>query len=139
MLEKDVLQKAVDTIKQERLERRKIPEQVNRILPELKKREPASNNKFFRLAIIGYEIGKAFASLEHAIVYYERFNDGIIDNDKEHQAYLKNAQLEIGDCFTQLQLLCLSYGFDIDETRLLGAQHLAERHKDFEVKGWCEV
>ncbi len=112
---------------------------VDDLLRELKKREPSGDNPFFRLAIIGYEIQKTFGSLEHSIVYYERFKDGIQDTDKEKACHLKNAQLELGDCFTQLQLLALTYGFDIDETRELGAQHLAERHEDFKRKGWCEI
>ena len=139
MLERSNLLNIYESIKKERLERRKVPIQVNEMLKELKKREPDSDKPFFRLAIIGYEIGKSFASLEHAIVYYERFNQGIVDSVKERNAYLKNAQVEIGDCFTQLQLLCETYGFDIDETRLLGAKHLAERHEDFKVKGWYEI
>lgn len=113
--------------------------QVDELLRALKAREPSSDNPFFRLAIIGYEIQKTFGSLEHAIVYYERFKDGIKDTEKERNAYLKNAQVELGDCFTQLQLLAETYHWDIDEVRVLGAQHLAERHKDFEVKGWTEV
>lgn len=112
---------------------------VDDLLKTLKAREPSADNPFFRLAIIGYEIQKTFGSLEHAIVYYERFKDGIIDTEKEKNSHLRNAQLELGDCFTQLQLLALTYGFDIDETRAMGAQHLAERHKDFEAKGWCGV
>lgn len=108
---------------------------LNETLRELKRLEPTSDNPFFRLAIIGYEIGKAFSSLEHAIVYAERFNN----DEKSRQSHLKNAQLELGDCFTQLQLLCETYGFDITETRKLGAQHLAERHKDFKIKGWTEI
>jgi hypothetical protein len=135
MLEKDSIDFAIKSIREERTNRRKIPEQINKVLPEIKAREPTSNSPFFRLAIIGYEIGKAFASLEHAIVYAERFKDDLTMRNAE----LKNAQLELGDCFTQLQLLCITYGFDIDETRLLGAQHLAERHEDFKLKGWCEV
>ena len=110
-------------------------QQVNNVLKELKKREPTSDSPFFRLAIIGYEIQKTFGSLEHAIVYFERFKE----DTAERRSYLKDAQLELGDCFTQLQLLAETYGFDIDETRKLGAQHLAERHKDFEIKGWTEV
>jgi len=108
---------------------------IDEILRQLKRLEPTSDNPFFRLAIIGYEIGKAFASLEHAIVYAERFKN----DEKSKQSYLKNAQLELGDCFTQLQLLCETYGFDITETRKLGAQHLAERHEDFKIKGWTEI
>lgn len=135
MLEKNSIDFTIEAIRRERINRRTIPEQVNKILPEIKAREPRSDSPFFRLAIIGYEIGKTFASLEHAIVYAERFKD----DEKMKKAELKNAQLEIGDCFTQLQLLCLTYGFDIDETRMLGAQHLAERHEDFKLKGWCEI
>ena len=108
---------------------------IDETLRQLKRLEPTSDNPFFRLAIIGYEIGKAFASLEHSIVYTERFKN----DEKSKQSYLKNAQLELGDCFTQLQLLCETYGFDITETRKLGAQHLAERHEDFKIKGWTEI
>jgi len=108
-------------------------------LTVLKAREPSSHNPFFRLAIIGYEIQKTFGSLEHAIVYGERFKDGIVDTEKEQSAYLRNAQLELGDCFTQLQLLSMTYGWDIDETRELGLKHLAERHEDFKRKGWTEI
>lgn len=108
---------------------------IDETLRQLKKLEPTSDNPFFRLAIIGYEIGKAFSSLEHSIVYTERFK-----NDKKSRiAHLKNAQLELGDCFTQLQLLAETYNFDITETRKIGAQHLAERHEDFKIKGWTEI
>ncbi len=75
MLKKDSIDFTIEAIRRERINRRKIPEQVNRILPEIKAREPSSDSPFFRLAIIGYEIGKTFASLEHAIVYAERFKD----------------------------------------------------------------
>jgi len=109
--------------------------QLDNSLKELKRLEPTSDNLFFRLTIIGYEIVKAFGSLEHAIVYAERFKN----DNKSRQAYLKNAQLELGDCFTQLQLLCETYGFDLTETRLLGLQHLKERHEDFKLKGWVEI
>lgn len=105
------------------------------MLEELYLREPTSDNPFFRLAIIGYEIQKTFGSLERAIVYAERFKH----NPELRKQELKNAQLELGDAFTQLQLLAITYGFDIDETRMLGAHHLAERHEDFKIKGWCEV
>lgn len=108
---------------------------IDNKLKELKRLEPTSDNPFFRLAIIGYEIQKAFGSLEHSIVYAERFKN----DEKSRKSHLKNAQLELGDCFTQLQLLCETYGFDIYETRLLGVQHLKERHEDFKVKGWSEI
>lgn len=52
---------------------------------------------------------------------------------------MKNAQLEIGDCMVQLSLLCKTYELDIWECLKMGVQHLEERHKDFEVKGWTEV
>jgi NTP pyrophosphatase (non-canonical NTP hydrolase) len=101
----------------------------------LKKNEPQSDKPFFRLAIIFYEIGKVFASLEHAIVYAERFkHDPALYNQE-----IKNAQLELGDCFVQLSLLCKTYNLDIWETLELGINHLEERHKDFEIKGWTEV
>lgn len=139
MLEKETLDEIIKKIHEERKKRKGLPDKISKKLTELKKKEPDSDKPFFRLAIIGYEFGKSMSSLEHAIVYYERFKQGIIDNDKERKAHLKNAQLEIGDCFTQLELLCNIYDFDIHETRELGAQHLAERHEDFKVKGWTEI
>lgn len=139
MFEKESLDITLQKIREERRKNRSLPDNVSKNLTELKKKEPDSDKPFFRLAIIGYEIGKSLSSLEHSIVYYERFKQGIIDNDKEHKAYLKNAQLEIGDCFTQLELLCNTYNFDVLETRELGAQHLAERHEDFKAKGWTEI
>ena len=108
-------------------------------LMDLKNKEPTSDRPFFRLAIIGYEFGKTMSSLEHEIVYAERFKQGIVDSNKERNAYLKNAQLEIGDCLAQLQLLCITYGFDYIETRQLGVKHLEERHEDFKRKGWTEI
>ena len=139
MLDKLSLDDTAKRLREERIKRRGIPDPISKKLSDLKKKEPDSDKPFFRLAIIGYEIGKTLSSLEHAIVYYERFKQGIIDDEKERNAYLRNAQIEIGDCFTQLELLCNTYNFNVDETRALGAQHLAERHEDFKVKGWTEI
>lgn len=104
-------------------------------LTELKAREPNSDKPFFRLAIVGYEIMKVFGSLEHAVVYAERFRG----NPKMFNQELKNAQLEIGDCFVQLIMLCKTYELDVWKTLEMGVKHLEERHRDFEMKGWTEV
>lgn len=104
-------------------------------LIELKKREPNSDKPFFRLAIIGYEIAKVFGSLEHSVVYAERFKT----NPELFNQEIKNAQLEIGDCFAQLILLARTYDLDIWDTLKMGVQHLEERHEDFKMKGWTEV
>jgi hypothetical protein len=110
-------------------------EPLQKRLTELKKNEPQSDKPFFRLAIIFYEIGKVFASLEHAIVYAERFKyDPTLYNQE-----IKNAQLELGDCFVQLSLLCKTYNLNIWETLELGINHLEERQIDFQNKGWTEV
>lgn len=101
----------------------------------LKQQEPSSDKPFFRLAIIGYEITKSLGSLERAIVYAERFKN----NPELYNQEIKNAQLEIGDCFVQLIMLCKTYNFDVWKTLELGVKHLEERHIDFEEKGWSEA
>lgn len=41
--------------------------------------------------------------------------------------------------FAETHMLCISLGWDFEELRKLGAQHLAERHTDFKRDGWSEV
>lgn len=104
-------------------------------LAELKAHEPTSDKPFFRLAIIGYELAKSFGSLEHAIVYAERFKT----DPKLYNQEIKNAQLEIGQYFIQLVLLCQTYHLDVWKTMEIGVKNLEERHEDFERKGWTEI
>lgn len=80
---------------------------------------------FFRLSIISYEIG----DLNKDIVYAFRFPD-------QKRAHLANAQLSLADALTQLSILCKELGFDEEELRKLGWQHLEERYGEFEENGW---
>ncbi len=104
-------------------------------LSDLKAKEPTSDKPFFRLAIIGYELAKSFGSLEHAIVYAERFKA----NPELYNQEIKNAQLEIGQCLIQLVLLCQTYSLDVWKTMEIGVRNLEERHEDFKNKGWTEI
>jgi len=104
---------------------------IDRLLEELKRNEPSSDNKLLRLSIIAYEIG----DLHRAIAYATRFKD----DDKARLAYLANGKLALADALTQLYLLCLSLEWDFDDLRELGALHLQERQEDFKRDGWSEV
>lgn len=104
---------------------------IDRLLEELKRNEPSSDNKFFRLSIIAYEMG----DFHRSIVYAERFKD----DEKARIAHLANGKLALADALTQLYLLCLSLEWDFDDLRELGALHLQERHEDFKRDGWSEV
>lgn len=109
----------------------KIIDDVNKLLSELKKNEPSSDDQFFRLSIIAYEIG----DLHRSIVYAKRFKD----DEKMRVAHLAHGKLALADALTQLYLLCLSLKWDFDKLRELGALHLQERHEDFKRDGWSEV
>jgi hypothetical protein len=104
---------------------------VDRLLSELKINEPNSDDKFFRLSIIAYEIG----DLHRAIVYANRFKD----NEKMRIAHLAHGKLALADALAQIYLLCLSLGWDFNKLRELGALHLQERHEDFKRDGWSEL
>jgi len=110
---------------------------VDTKLKILKSQEPNSDNLFFRLAIIGYEWG----DLQRSIVYAERFRNKLLFRDgfKDKSIILSEGKLAMADMLTQLYLLTISLGWDWDELRELGAQHLEERHKDFKRDGWTEV
>lgn len=97
----------------------------------LKKNEPSSDNQFFRLCIISYEMGLLIRSL----VYAERFKN----DDVQRRAHLKNAELECGDLLTQIHMLCLSYEWEFEKLRELGLLHLEERQREFMEQGWSEV
>jgi hypothetical protein len=104
---------------------------IDELLVELKNNEPTSDNQFFRLAIIAYEVG----DINRSIVYAERFKE-----DKDARiAYLANGKLAMADALTQLYLLCQSLGWNFHELRKLGAEHLKERHYDFKEQGWSEL
>lgn len=104
---------------------------VDRLLIELKKNEPTSDNQFFRLAILAYEMG----DLNRSIVYAERFKN----DEKARIAHLANGKLALADALTQLHLLCQTVGWNFNELRKLGAQHLKERQEDFKRQGWREI
>lgn len=73
--------------------------------------------------------------LNRSIVYAERFRD----DKKARIAYLANGKLALADILTQLYLLCQSVGWDFNELRKLGVEHLKERHEDFKKQGWNEI
>lgn len=112
---------------------------VESLLIRLKKNEPTSDNRFFRLSIIAYELG----DLNRAIVYANRFNESngvqFGSNWKSPDAVIAEGKLAMLDLLTQLHMLCLSMNWDFEELRELGAQHLEERQKDFIRDGWTEV
>lgn len=118
-------------IKNEDRNKLKTLDSIDQLLSELKKNEPSSDDKFFRLSIVAYEIG----DLHRAIVYANRFKD-----DKRMRiAHLAYGKLALADALAQLYLLCLSLGWDFNELRELGALHLQERHEDFKRDGWREI
>lgn len=104
---------------------------IDQFLSELKKNEPSSDDQFFRLSIIAYEIG----DLHRAVVYANRFKD----DEKMRIAHLAHGKLALADALTQLYLLCLSLEWDFNKLRELGALHLQERHEDFKRDGWSEI
>lgn len=104
---------------------------TDKLLVELKRNEPTSDNKFFRLAIIAYEMG----DLNRSIVYAERFKD----DEKARIAHLANGKLALADALTQMYLLCESVGWNFNDLRKLGAEHLKERQEDFKRQGWRDI
>jgi hypothetical protein len=85
-------------------------------------------NIFYRLNIIGYELG----DLMKDIAYMHRF-------PKETDAHRANAKLSLADLIVQISLLCDELGFNEDELKELGWKHLEEKYKEFEQRGWVEV
>lgn len=118
-------------IKSEDEDKLKVTCDVDQLLSELKKNEPSSDDQFFRLSIIAYEIG----DLHRAAVYANRFKD----DEKMRIAHLAHGKLALADVLTQLYLLCLSLDWDFNKLRELGALHLQERHEDFKRDGWSEI
>jgi len=106
-------------------------DEIDKLLEELKKNEPTSDNLFYRLSIIAYEIG----DLNRAIVYAERFRG----DEKIRIGHLANGKLALADALTQLFLLCETLEWDFHALRKLGADHLAERHQDFKRDGWSDI
>lgn len=104
---------------------------VDKLLIQLKKNEPTSDNQFFRLAILMYEMG----DLNRSIVYAERFKD----DEKARIAHLANGKLALADALTQIYLLCQSVGWNFNDLRKLGAEHLKERQEDFKRQGWRDI
>jgi len=96
--------------------------------PKMNENHEPKSNIFFRLCIITYEFG----DLSKDIVYAYRF-------PKEHEAHMANAKLSLADLLTQLSILCKELGFNESELRELGFQHLRERFKEFEKRGWVAI
>jgi len=101
------------------------------LLIQLKKNEPTSDNQFFRLAILMYEMG----DLNRSIVYAERFKD----DEKARITHLANGKLALADALAQIYLLCQSVGWNFNDLRKLGAEHLKERQEDFKRQGWRDI
>jgi hypothetical protein len=116
-----------------------ISKQIDTVLRDLKSNEPTSDNEFFRMNIIMYELG----DLSRALVYAERFRntDKVMFRDgfKDKNTILAEGKLAMADLLTQLHMLCISMDWDIENLREMGAQHLAERQQDFKRDGWSEV
>ena len=79
-----------------------------------------------------------------AIIFYE-FGSGAEYLAKEQQKNLpdpikkglgENAKLGMADTLIQCQMICLDHGWDFDEIRILGLEHLKERKKDFAKEGY---
>lgn len=121
----------IEDIQKSFIEIQKETGDIDKFLAALKRNEPSSDNKLFRLSIIAYEIG----DLHRAIAYAARFKD----DDKAKIAYLANGKLALADALTQLYLLCLSLEWDFNQLRELGALHLQERQEDFKRDGWSEI
>ena len=54
----------------------------------------------------------------------------------EKDAHRADLRLAIGDVFVQAAMLCLDLGWSPQEIYDLGRQHVLERFKDFEERGW---
>lgn len=140
-----MIDKTIEYIHKTRKEQREFPikpqvrTDIEKVLAELKKNEPTSDNKFFRLSIIAYEFG----DLNRAIVYANRFNESnktqYGSKWKDPDGILAEGKLALADMLTQIQMLCLTLEWDFEELRELGANHLRERQKDFQRDGWAEV
>lgn len=81
-----------------------------------------------RLNIMTYELGKTV----HSVYYALRFPDN-------KNVHLKEAKLELGDLITQIHMLCQELGFEFDDVRSLGLEHIKERYEEFEINGWTKI
>lgn len=86
------------------------PTNIDKTLRGLKSREPTSDNEFFRMNIIIYELG----DLARAIVYAERFRNSnkvmFRNGFKDKNIILAEGKLAMADLLTQLHMLCISMG-----------------------------
>ena len=139
-----MLEQTMKEIHEIRIKRKELPKEIQtsnfeKILKELKKNEPTSDNLFFRTNIIMYEFG----DLCRSIVYSERFKDNnntlFRDGFKDTSTILSEGKLAMSDMITQLRILCLSLEWNFDELSELGIKHLEERQKDYIRDGWNEV
>lgn len=120
-----------ESLRKERLKNRAVPNDIEAILKELKKIEPTSDNIMFRLNIIGYEFG----DLQRALVYAKRFPDDKI----KQKGYYAEGKLALADMLTMLQMLCISLGWNFEELRKLGVEHLRERQHEFIEQKWQDT
>lgn len=118
-----------ELLRKERVNRRAIPNDIDSQLKELKKIEPTSDNIMVRLNIIGYEYG----DLQRALVYAERFRN----DDIKVKGYYGEGKLAVADMITMLHMLCISLGWNFEELRKYGVEHLKERQHDFIGDRWC--
>ncbi len=139
-----MLEQTMKEIHEIRIKRKELPKEIQtsnfeKILKELKKNEPTSDNLFFRTNIIMYEFG----DLCRSIVYSERFKDNnntlFRDGFKNTNTILSEGKLAMADMITQLRMLCLSLEWNFDELSEIGVKHLEERQKDYIRDGWNEV
>ena len=101
-------------------------------MPELRVERGMMKSKsgvdlFFRLSIITYELG----DLHRALVYGHSFSS-------EQFSHVEEAKLALADLFIQLSILCFELGFSEPELKMLGWDHLRDRYKDFDKRGWSE-
>jgi hypothetical protein len=100
---------------------------INKHIQEILTNEPKLSI-IGRLAIISYELGDLIRDL----FYANRFPE-------ERWAHLANAKLSLADVFTQLSILCRELGFNEEEIRKLGWEHLRERFEEFKKRGWVPL
>ena len=98
-------------------------EEINKLRTQEKK-----NTIEGRLCILTYELGRMINSAYYSIRFPE-----------DKSIHLKLAKIEMGDLITQIQMFCQEVGWDFDEVRKEGLEHIKERYKEFELNKWSET
>jgi len=102
--------------------------QVSTLHKELNiKEKPGKNSKAKSPANLLVLLG----NLHRSIVYMKRF-----PSKKE---YRKGVKTHLSNLAVRLKEICKEQGFDEEEVRELGWEHLRERFKEFEEDGWVEI